>query len=101
MSEIILRNPGEVPTIETRAEANALVNKEKRYQQILEVLREYGPMTAKEVAVKLAAKGYVPDAERNWSAPRLSELSKKGIVEPIGKTKCKYTGKTVAVYDLL
>lgn len=101
MSEIILRNPGEVPTLETRAEANALVNKEKRYQQIIGVLREYGPMTAKEVAVKLMAKGYVPDAERNWSAPRLSELSQKGIVEPIGKTKCKYTGKTVAVYDLL
>lgn len=101
MSEIILRNPGEVPTLETRAEANALANKEKRYQQIIGVLREYGPMTAKEVAVKLMAKGYVPDAERNWSAPRLSELSQKGIVEPIGKTKCKYTGKTVAVYDLL
>ncbi len=101
MSEIILRNPGEVPTIETRAEANALVNKEKRYQQILEVLREYGPMTAKEVAVRLAAKGYVPDAERNWSAPRLTEMSHNGLVEPIGKKKCKYTGKTVAVYEVL
>lgn len=101
MSEIILRNPGEVPTIETRAEANALVNKEKRYQQILEVLREYGPMTAKEVAVKLATKGYVPDAERNWSAPRLTEMSHNGLVEPIGKKKCKYTGKTVAVYEVL
>lgn len=101
MSEIIIRNPGEIPTIETRAEANALVAKEKRYQQILEVLREYGPMTAKEVAVKLATKGYVPDAERNWSAPRLTEMSHNGLVEPIGKKKCKYTGKTVAVYEVL
>ena len=101
MSEIILRTPGEVPTIETRAEANALVAKEKRYQQILEVLREYGPMTAKEVAVKLAAKGYVPDAERNHASPRLTELTQRGIVEPIGKKKCKYTGKTVAVYEAL
>lgn len=98
---MIERLPGENTTVETRHEAHETVNKEKRYQQIIGVLREYGPMTAKEVAVKLAAKGYVPDAERNWSAPRLSELSQKGIVEPIGKTKCKYTGKTVAVYDLL
>lgn len=101
MSEIIMRNPGEIPTIETRAEANALVNKEKRYQQILEALIEYGPMTAKEVAIKLASKGYVPDGERNWSAPRLTEMTQKGLVEPIGKKKCKFTGKSVTVYGLL
>lgn len=101
MSEIILRNPGEIPTIETRAESNALVNREKRYQQILEVLREYGPMTAKEVAIKLASKGYVPDAERNWSSPRICELTQKGLVEPIGKKKCKYTGRTVTVWALI
>lgn len=101
MSEITLRNPGEITPYETRREAHESVNKEKRYQQILEVLREYGPMTAKEVAVKLATKGYVPDAERNWSAPRLTEMSHNGLVEPIGKKKCKYTGKTVAVYEVL
>lgn len=101
MSEITLREYGENTTVETRHEAHESVNKEKRYQQIIEVLREYGPMTAKEVAVKLMAKGYVPDAERNWSAPRLTEMSHNGLVEPIGKTKCKFTGKTVAVYDLL
>lgn len=101
MSEIILREFGENTPKETRAEANALVNKEKRYQQILEVLREYGPMTAKEVAVKLASKGYVPDGERNFASPRLTEMSHNGLVEPIGKKKCKYTGKTVAVYEVL
>ena len=98
---MIERLPGENTTVETRHEAHETVNKEKRYQQIIGVLREYGPMTAKEVAVKLMAKGYVPDAERNWSAPRLTEMSHNGLVEPIGKKKCKYTGKTVAVYDLL
>lgn len=101
MVAIEMRLPGEIPTIETRAESNALVAKEKRYQQILEVLREYGPMTAKEVAVKLATKGYVPDAERNWSSPRLTEMSQRGLVEPIGKKKCKYTGRTVSVYEVL
>lgn len=96
-----MRLPGEIPTIETRAEANALVNKEKRYQQILEVLREYGPMTAKEVAVKLMEKGYIPSSERNFTAPRLTEMSYYGLVEPIGKKKCQYSGKKVAVYEVL
>ena len=101
MSEFIPREYGENTPMETRAEAEKTVNKEKRYQQIMEILRENGPMTAKEVAVKLMAKGYVPDAERNWSAPRLTEMSHSGLVEPIGKKKCKYTGKMVAVYELM
>ena len=101
MSEIIPREYGENTPMETRAESEKTVNKEKRYQQIIEILSENGPLTAKEVAVKLMAKGYVPDAERNWSAPRLTEMSHNGLVEPIGKKKCKYTGKTVAVYELM
>ena len=43
-------------------------------------------------------KGYIPTSERNFTAPRLTELSKMGVVEPIGKKMCQYTGKTVAVY---
>lgn len=98
---MIERLPGENTTVETRHEAHETVNKEKRYQQIIGVLREYGPMTAKEVAIKLMAKGYVPDAERNHASPRLTEMAKKGLVEPIGRKKCSFTGKSVTVYDLL
>ena len=76
------------------------VNKEKRYQQIIEVLSEGKQMTAKEIAVEMHNRGYIPTTERNFTAPRLTELSYKGIVEPIGKTKCQYTGKKVAVYEL-
>ena len=101
MSEIILRESGENTTVETRHEAHETVNKEKRYQQILGVLREYGPMTAKEVAVKLMEKGYIPSSERNFTAPRLTEMSYYGLVEPIGKKKCQYSGKKVAVYEVL
>ena len=95
------RRAGEVPTLETRAEAEPTVDKQKRYKQIIECLKESGDMTAKEIAVKMFNKGYIPTMERNYSAPRLSEMSKQGIVEPIGKKKCAYTGKTVAVYALL
>lgn len=37
--------------------------------------------------------------ERNFSAPRLTELAQKGVVDVIGKKRCEYTGKTVGVYE--
>lgn len=97
---IIKRMLGEYTPFETRAESNESVNKEKRYKQILGILEGSGSdgMTAKEVAVEMHRRNYTPSAERNFSAPRLTELQKAGKVEAIGKTKCRYTGKTVAVY---
>ena len=96
---MIERLVGEVPTFETRHEAHESVDKQKRYKQIIEVL-EGKKLTAKEVAVEMFEKGYMPTSERNFAAPRLTELSIKGIVEPIGKVVCEYTGKKVAVYKL-
>lgn len=98
--KIIERLPGEFVTLETKAIANEEVDKQKRYTQIIEILEEGKQMTAKEIAVEMCKKGYIPTSERNFTAPRLTELSQKGIVEPIGKIKCQYTGKTVAVYGL-
>lgn len=94
------RRVGQIPTLETRAEAHETVDKPKKYKQIVEVLTGGKEMTAKEIAVEMCNRGYIPTSERNFTAPRLTELSKKGIVEPIGKQKCTYTGKTVAVYKL-
>lgn len=94
---MIPRRYGEDPRIETRHEAHKEVDKQKRYTQIIECLSE-GPMTAKEVAVRMNEKGYIPTSERNFTAPRLTEMSRIGRVEPIGKKRCRYTGKTVAVY---
>lgn len=87
-------------TLSTRAEAHENVDKQKRYSQIIECLNEKPKQTAKEIAVMMYQKGYIPNTERNFTAPRLTELSKEGVVEPIGKVKCEYTGKTVAVYQL-
>lgn len=87
--------------METRAEAETTVDKQKRYKQIIECLKETETgLTAKECAVLMMRKGYIPTTERNFTAPRLTELSKTGVVEPIGKKVCSYTGKTVAVYAL-
>lgn len=68
----------------------------KRYEQILDRLDK--PKTAKEIAVELFEIGVIPSTERNYTAPRLTELEKMGLVEVISKKKCDWTGKQVAVY---
>jgi len=70
-----------------------------RYNQILDRLMT-GPKTAKEVAVELFDLELIPSTERNYTAPRLTELEKMGLVKVIDKRKCEYTGKTVAVYEI-
>lgn len=71
-----------------------------RYEQILDRLMT-GPKTAKEVAVELFDLGLIPSTERNYTAPRLTELDKKyRLVKVIDKKQCQYTGKTVAVYEI-
>ena len=69
----------------------------KRYEQILDRLDK--PKTAKEIAVEMFELGLIPSTERNYTAPRLTELEKMGYVKAIDKKKCEYTGKTVAVYE--
>jgi hypothetical protein len=100
MGDIELRRSGEYTTMETRAEAHESVDKKRRCLQILECLRENGSLTAKECAVIMMQKGYVTTSDRGWCAPRMTEMSHSGIIEPIGKKKCVYTGKKVAVYQI-
>lgn len=73
--------------------------RKKRYEQILDRLIT-GTKTAKEIAVELFDLELIPSTERNYTAPRLTELNEMGLVKVIDKTKCKYTGKTVAVYEI-
>jgi hypothetical protein len=95
------RLAGEYVTHETRALSHEKVDKQKRYSQIVECLIEGKELTAKECAVMMMQKGYIPTSERNYVSPRMTELGKKGIVEPIGKKICSYTGKKVAVWTLV
>lgn len=96
---MIPRNYGELTTYDTRKEAHEKVDKELRRRQILDVL-EVSPMTAKEVAVVLYHQKKIPTPERNFTAPRITEMMNDGIVEPIGKKKCQWTGKTVSVFAI-
>ena len=94
--------PGVVPTFETRRASYETVDKAKRYQQIIEIMQEMDkPMTAKEIAVAMYERGYSYSDERNVSAPRITELLEKGILD-CSKTKvrCEYSGKMVSQFVL-
>lgn len=88
---------GQNVTLENKVQANLEVDKQKRYEQILECLGNK-EMTAKEIAQEMYMRDMIPNNERNFTAPRLTELSIKGIVEPVGKKKCYWTNKMVSVY---
>lgn len=99
-AELLARRVGEHTTLDTRRESNENVDRKKRYREILECLGKH-KMTAKEVAVEMFERGYIPSTERNFTAPRLTEMCQNGQVEVVGKKKCQYTGKTVAVYEVI
>ncbi len=88
-------------TLETRQLSFDDIQEKKkiRYMQILDRLCG-GNKTAKEIATELFEWGITNTAERNVSAPRLTELEKMGMVQVIDKKKCEYTGKSVAVYSI-
>ena len=88
-------------TYETRQMSfkNIKPKRKIRYEQILDRLMT-GTKTAKEIAVELFELELIPSTERNYTAPRLTELEKMGLVKVIEKRKCEYTGKSVAVYEI-
>lgn len=89
-------------TEETRLKAYEEVPKQKRYNEIVEVLAESKDgLTAKECAYAMYCKKYIPSSERNFTAPRLNELVKKGTVRIVGKKKCSWTDRTVSVFALV
>ena len=95
------RRYGQDITLETRAEAHDKVDKQKRYSEIKQVLSRYPDgLTAKEIAIVMWRKGWIPNSERNFTAPRLTEMCESGQVEPIGKRVCEYTGRKVTLYAL-
>ena len=94
------RRAGEITTLECRAEAEESVDKALRQKQVVEILEQGGEMSAKEIAVEMMNRGYVPTSERNWSSPRITELCRKGIIEPVGRKKCQYSGKSVTVFAI-
>ena len=93
---------GVIPTFETRRASYESVDKAKRYRQIIEIMQDVDkPLTAKEIAVEMKKRGYSSTDERNVSAPRITELLEKGILDCFEtKVRCAYSGKMVSQFVL-
>lgn len=79
---------------ENRREANEKVDKTKREIQVLKILKEDGELTPKQIARRMAYRGYTTEIDYNKSRPRLTKLLENREVCIIGKeldieTNCK------------
>ncbi|MDR1565109.1 MAG: DNA gyrase [Oscillospiraceae bacterium] len=70
----------------------------ERQKNVLQILQECGDLTAQETADELHRRGITPTDERNFAAPRLTELADTGLVAAVGKKICNKTGRKVTVW---
>ena len=66
INEFLERKAGEMTTLDTRGDAHEKVDKKKRYSQIIECLEIGQEMTAKEIAVMMMEKGYIPTTKDGY-----------------------------------
>lgn len=86
-------------TKKTRRESyDAILPKvKKRAREILQVLGTRS-MTASEITEELVRAGTIPYFNRNYVAPRLTELKEIGILETCGRRKATRSDATEAVW---
>lgn len=86
-------------TRETRRQSyDAIIPKRgKRCRLILETLGDRR-MTASEITEELVQTGRIPYFNRNYVAPRLTELKGMGVVETVGRRKATRSDATEAVW---
>lgn len=86
-------------TKETRRESYAAIlpKVSKRSTLILDTLGDR-EMTASELAEELVKAGIVPYFNRNYVAPRLTEMKDMGVVETCGRRKATRSNATEAVW---
>lgn len=86
-------------TRETRRESYKAVLPKARPRQrmILDTLGDRS-MTVSEITEELVAAGALPYFNRNYVAPRLTELKDSGIVETCGRRKSTRSGANEAVW---
>lgn len=65
-----------------------------RRSRICQALEELGPMTAEELT------RYFGASEKNFVAPRLTELRKAGVIEEVGVKQSPITCRNTAVWAL-
>lgn len=87
-------------TKQTRRESyeEVLPKCKERSRLILEVLGSRS-MTVSEITDELVAAGRIPYFNRNYVAPRLSELKDMGVVKTVGRRKATRSNATEAVWQ--
>ena len=55
-------------------------------------------MTASEIVAELVQAGEIPYYDRNYVAPRLTELKADGLIETVGRRRSGRSGKMEAVW---
>lgn len=100
--ELIERNFGEATTLETRHDSYELVLKHanRRYGQIIAILDQGYKMTIREIMYEMMKQGLIKEPDRNYVAPRVTELMAKGIVEPCGKKMDRLSNRMVTAFRL-
>lgn len=83
----------------TRRESyeNILPQSAARCRLILEILGDR-EMTASEITEELLRRGAVTYYNRNFAAPRLTELRKMGVIETVGRRKATRSDQHEAVW---
>lgn len=86
-------------TKETREDSyeQILSKRTIRANVILELLGDR-EMTVSEIVKELLDEGVIKYYDRNFVAPRLTELKEAGLVEVVGKRTCIMSGKNVAIW---
>lgn len=69
----------------------------KRCRLILETMGDRH-MTASEITEELAAAGKIPYYNRNFVAPRLTELRDMGVLETVGRRKATRTDANESIW---
>ena len=86
---------------ETRRESyDAVIGKVGKRHELIMQLLDRSPMTAEEIAESLFMQGVTQFYDRNFVSPRLTELKSMGLVETIGKKKCRRFGRNISVWAI-
>lgn len=95
-------------TSDTRFDSMKKIDKTRMYGMIIAALKSASNkgltakgLTARECSTVLYNQGKIYDSGRQATAPRLTELEDKGVVQIIGKRLDNITNRNVAVYALV
>lgn len=76
------------------------VKRSKFYEEITKEYRGGKRLTARECAVRLYNRGFIPYPIRQFTAPRITEMQKMGLIDSVGSKLDEETKKNVTIYQL-